>query len=170
MNDCTKLYAAPGGKAWRIALYFLPPGSTRKKDWPAMTRFCALLVLVFCCASALYGDPIEDAKRAERFHDRLQTIGTGSATSISAFLRDGESLKGTIDYLNESEVGIRDEFGHLRPVPLKGIVDFTAHNQNTRVKTASTNRWRRAARVMWRHVYGPGFDGFMPPDDALALL
>lgn len=131
-----------------------------------MTRICALLILIFCCVANLYGDPLEDAKRVERFHNRLQTIGTGSATSIWVFLRDGEALRGNIDYLNATEVGIRDEFGHLRPVPLKGIVDFTAQNRSTHVKTASTNRWRRAARLMWRHVYGPGFDGLASPLDA----
>jgi len=130
-----------------------------------MTRFCALLVLLFCYAGYLYGDPVEDAKRVERFHDRLQTIGVGSSTSISVFLRDGEALKGTIDYLNATEVGIRDEFGHLRPVPLKGIVEFTAHNQDTHVKTASTNRWYRAARLFWRRMNGTGFDGLMSPLD-----
>lgn len=135
-----------------------------------MTRICSLIVLVLCSATFLYGDPVNDARRVELFHHRLETIGVGKMTSISMFLRDGETLKGHIDYLNATEIGIRDDFGHLRPVPLKGIVEFTAHNRSTRVKTASTNRWRRAARLVWRRVSGMGFDSLATPDDALALL
>lgn len=135
-----------------------------------MPRICALIALVFCCATYLYGDPADDARRIERFHNQLQTVGTGNATSIWVLLKDGESLKGTIDYLSPTEVGIRDQFGHLRPVPLKGIVEFTAQNQSTHVKAASTARWKHAARLFWRRLTRMGFDGLTQPHDAEALL
>jgi hypothetical protein len=125
-----------------------------------MTRLLAMLVLVGT-AAVVFADPTEDALRAQRYHDRLQQVGSGPSTSIWVLLRDGESLKGTIEYLNATEVGIRDDFGHLRPVPLIGLVDFTARNQQTGVKAASTNRWRRAARLWWRRVNGANFDGWM---------
>ena len=137
-----------------------------------MTRLLAA-ILLFCCCSVvkLYADPAAgEARRVQLYHDRLQTIGTGNVTAISVFLRDGEALKGTIDYLNPTEVGIRDEFGHLRPVPLKGIVEFTARNRKTGVKTASTNRWRRATRLLWRRVNGVGFDAFSSSFELAALL
>ena len=130
-----------------------------------MTRICVVITLVFWWATYLYGDPGEDAKRVELFHSRLQTIGIGNNTSIRVLLRDGETLRGMIDYLGATEVGIRDEFDHLRPVPLAGIVDFAARNETTGVRTASANRWRRATRLLWRRINGSGFDGLVPPGE-----
>jgi hypothetical protein len=129
-----------------------------------------LAVTVIAGAVPLRADPNDDAKRVERYHDRLLTIGSGSETSIWVFLRDGESLKGNIDYLNATEVGVRDEFGHLRPVPLKGIMQFTAQNRSMHVKTASSSVWHRAALQIWLHMNGVNFAGFAPPTDACALL
>ncbi len=123
-----------------------------------MTRLCALVALVFCLATYVYGDPSDDAKRVERFHQRLENVGTGNTTSIFVLLCDGETVKGAIEYLNVSEVGIRDPFGHLRPVLLKGIVQFTARNQKTGAKAASTNVWMRTARMLWHRMTGAGFD------------
>ena len=131
-----------------------------------MTRICALVALVFCLATYVYGDPNDDAKRVERFHQRLETVGTGSTTSIFVLLCDGETVKGTIEYLNANEVGIRDPFGHLRPVPLKGVVQFTAHNQKTGVKAASTNLWMRTARLLWHRMTGAGFEALSSPQEA----
>jgi len=135
-----------------------------------MTRICVLFTLVCCFATHLYGDPVDDARRVERFHARMEAVGTGNATCIWVLLRDGETVKGDIDYLNASEVGIRDEFGHLRPVPLKGIVQFTAHNQKTGARAASTNVWMRTARLLWHRMTGAGFDSLTSPPDAAALL
>ena len=123
-----------------------------------MTRICALVALVVCLATYVYGDPADDAKRVERFHQRLETVGAGSTTSIFVLLCDGETVKGTVEYLNDTEVGIRDPFGHMRPVLLKGVVQFTAHNQKTGVKAASTNVWMRTARLLWHRMTGAGFD------------
>lgn len=119
-----------------------------------MIRSFALITLILGFAAALFADPTEEAQRVQRYHDRLQHVGTGATTTIWVLLRDGENLKGTIEYLNATEMGIRDEFGHNRPVLLKGIVEFTANNQKTGVRTASTNRWWRAARLWWRNVKG----------------
>jgi hypothetical protein len=130
----------------------------------------ALAVIVLGGAESLRADPNDDAKRVERYHDRLLTIGSGTETSIWVFLRDGETLKGNIDYLNATEIGVRDEFGHLRPVPLKGIMEFTAQNRSTHVKTASSSVWHRAALQIWLHMNGVNFAGFAPPTDACALL
>jgi len=123
-----------------------------------MTRVLALVALVFCFATYLYGDPTQDeAKRVQLYHHRLETVGTGNATSLWVLLRDGETVKGTIDYLNPTEVGIRDAFGHLRPVPLRGIVQFTARNRRTGTRAASTNVLRRATRLLWYHMTGAAF-------------
>jgi len=127
-------------------------------------RNFALAALVLSLATLVYADPTEEALRVQRYHDRLLQIGTGPKTSIWVFLRDGESMKGTIDYLNDTELGIRDEFGHRRPVLLKGIVEFTAHNQETGAKSASTNRFYRAARQWWRNVKGANFTGWASQD------
>ena len=121
-----------------------------------MTRICALLLCLFS-AGYLYAGPQEDAIRVARYHDRLQAVGVGGETSIRVLLRDGETLKGTIDYLHSNEVGIRDAFGDLRPVPLAGIVDFAAHNQVTGAKVASSNVLRRTAHLLLRHMSGTGF-------------
>lgn len=129
-----------------------------------MIRSFALAALVLAFATASYADPTEEALRVQRYHDRLQQVGTGPAASIWVFLRDGESLKGTIDYLNATELGIRDDFGHRRPVLLKGIVEFTAHNQKTGVKAASTNRLWRVARLWWRNVKGASFNAWATQD------
>jgi hypothetical protein len=136
------------------------------------TLITALLLAVTVIAGSvpLRADPNDDAKRVERYHTRLLTIGSGSATSIWVFLRDGESLKGNIDYLNATEVGVRDEFGHLRPVPLKGIMQFTAQNRATHVKTASSSVWHRAALQIWLHMNGVNFAGFAPSLSAFRLL
>jgi hypothetical protein len=130
----------------------------------------ALTAIVLAAAGPLRADPNDDAKRVERYHDRLLTIGNGSATSIWVFLRDGETLKGNIDYLNATEVGVRDEFGHLRPVPLKGIMEFTAQNRSTRAKAASSSLWRRAALQIWLHMNGVSFAGFAATVNAFRLL
>lgn len=135
-----------------------------------MTRICALVALVLCLATYVYGDPGEDARRVERFHHRLETVGTGGTTSIFVLLCDGETVKGLIEYLNDSEIGIRDPFGHLRPVLLKGVVQFTARNRKTGARTASTNVWMRAARLLWHRMTGAGFDALTPPPRTAALL
>jgi hypothetical protein len=135
-----------------------------------MTRICALVALVFCLATYVYGDPTEEAKRVERFHRRLEIVGAGNTTSIFVLLYDGETVKGMIDYLNATEVGIRDPFGHMRPVPLKGIVQFTAHNQKSGAKAASTNVWMRTARLLWHRMTGAAFDALASPPDVAALL
>ncbi len=130
-----------------------------------MIRSFALAALILAFASALFADPTEDAQRVQRYHDRLQQVGTGPSTSVRVLLRHGESVKGSIEYLDATEMGIRDEFGHRRPVLLKGIVEFTARNQKTGVKTASTNRVWRAARLWWRNVKGSAnFNGWATLD------
>jgi hypothetical protein len=129
-----------------------------------MSRVCAVFVLFLGCASLLYADPNEEALRVQRYHDRLEQVGTGPATSIWVLLRYGEELKGSIYYLNATEVGIRDEYGHRHPVLLKGLVEFTARNQKTGVKAASTNWWYRAARQWWRHVSGSTFSPWAPQE------
>lgn len=131
-----------------------------------MTRICAIVALVCCLATCVYGDPIDDARRVERFHQRLETVGTGSATFVFVLLCDGETWQGTIDYLNATEVGIRSELGHLRPVPLKGIVQFTARNRKTGVKAASTNIWMRTVRLLWHRMTGAAFDSLAAPQQA----
>ena len=127
-----------------------------------MIRTLATVVLVIACATFLYADPADDALRVQRYHDRLQQVGTGPDTSVWVFLRDGEELKGSIYYLSDTELGIRDDFGHRRPVLLKGIVEFTARNQHTGVKTASGAWWTRAARQWWRRVSGSNLNPWTP--------
>ena len=121
-----------------------------------ITRISAL-ALVLCCASYLYAGPMEDARHMQQVHNRLLTVGVGKTTEIWVFLRDRETLKGTIDYLNDTEVGIRDSFGDLRPVPLMGVVEFTASNEKTGVKTESAGRFRRATHLWWLRVTGAYF-------------
>ena len=127
-----------------------------------MTRIAVTVALVLACASFLYADPTDEALRVQRYHERLQQIGIGPATSIWVLLLDGEELKGTIYYLDDSELGIRDDFGHRRPVLLKGIVEFTAQNQHTHLKAASRNWWHRTARQWWRHVSGSTMSPWTP--------
>ena len=130
-----------------------------------MIRSFALATLFFALATALFADPTEEAQRVQRYHDRLQQIGTGPSTSVWVLLRNGENVKGAIEYLDAAEMTIRDEFGHRRPVLLKGIVEFTAHNQETGVKSASTNRLWRAAKLWWRNVKnGVNFSDWAPSD------
>jgi len=121
-----------------------------------LTRSSAL-VLILCCASYLFGGPMEDARRMQQVHDRLLTVGAGKTTEIWVFLRDHETLKGTIDYLNDTEVGIRDSYGDLRPVPLLGVIEFTASNETTGVKAESAGRFRRATHLWWRRMTGAYF-------------
>jgi hypothetical protein len=118
-----------------------------------------LVALLCTCVTPLLAVPPDDTQRIAEYHARLERVGTGTDTSISVLLRDGESLKGTIDYLKDREVGIRDEFGHLRPVPLGGVREFEAHNNTTKVHTASSNRWWRTARLLWRRMNPSSFDG-----------
>ncbi|HVZ16681.1 MAG TPA: hypothetical protein VG897_06170, partial [Terriglobales bacterium] len=73
-----------------------------------MFRILASIVFIFMCASSLFADPSDEALRVQRYHDRLQQVGTGPATSVWVLLLDGEELKGTIYYLSDSELGIRD--------------------------------------------------------------
>ncbi len=128
-----------------------------------MIRIVAIAVLVLACTSFLFADPgDEEALRVQRYHDRLEQVGLGPTTLIWVLLRDGENLKGVIYYLNDSELGIRDEFGHRHHVLLKGIVEFTARNQETGVKTASTNWWYRTARQWWRRVSGTNLNPWIP--------
>lgn len=120
-------------------------------------RMLSALVLLLCCATYLYGGPMEDARRMQQVHDRLLTVGVGKTTEIWVFLRDRETLKGSIDYLNDTEVGIRDSFGDLRPVPLMGVIEFTASNEKTGAKTESAGRFRRATHLWWLRVTGAYF-------------
>jgi hypothetical protein len=122
------------------------------------SRILTLCLLVLCGIYA-FADPGDEAQRIADYHERLQRIGIGPATSINVLLRDGETLKGIIDYLKESEIGIRDEFGHLRPVPLGGIREFDARNNTTKLRTASSNWWWRTAKLLWRHMNPTSFDG-----------
>ena len=115
------------------------------------TRISAL-VLVLCCATYLYAGPMEDARRMQQVHDRLLAVGVGKTTEIWVFLRDRETLKGSIDYLNDTEVGIRDSYGDLRPVPLMGVLEFTASNETTGAKAESASRFRRATHLWWLRV------------------
>jgi hypothetical protein len=112
----------------------------------------SVLILFLSCATCLYGGPMEDAQRMQQCHDRLLTIGVGKTTEIWVYLRDRETLKGSIDYLNDTEVGIRDSYGDLRPVPLMGVMEFTASNQTTGAKAESAGRFRRATHMWWRRV------------------
>ena len=147
-------------------LFYTADLPIRSEKLAAMTRICALVALIFCLATFMYGDPNDDAKRVERFHQRLEAVGTGSTTSLFVLLCDGETVKGTIEYLNVNEVGIRDPFGHLRPVLLKGVVQFTARNQQTGAKAASTNVWMRTARLLWHRMTGAGFEALTAAQEA----
>lgn len=129
-----------------------------------MTRMLSTVFVLLACTTFLYADPTEEALRVQRYHDRLAQIGTGPATSIWVLLRDGEELKGAIYYLNASELGIRDEFGHRHHVLLKGIVEFTARNQGSGAKAASANWWYRTARQWWRRVSGSNGNPWLPQE------